>query len=78
MIGYLEHFSRSLPMQPERDYQTKRGTPGIAFKFGVKCYHVTVQITGTDGPELPSEVASALALWSLDTLASKADRPQKT
>jgi hypothetical protein len=76
MTSYLEQFLRCLPKQADHDYETRRGTPGITFKLSVKQYYVTVSVTGTDGPELPSEVASALALWSLETLASKSGQPK--
>lgn len=78
MTSHLEQFLRCLPMQPEHDYETRRGTPGISFKFPVQRYHVTVSVTGTDRPELPLEVASVLALWSLDILASKSGQPKGT
>jgi hypothetical protein len=36
MTSYLEQFLQCLPMQPEHDYETKRGTPGISVQFPVK------------------------------------------
>jgi hypothetical protein len=68
-MSHLEQYLRILPKQPEHQYETKRGTHGISFKFSVQHYHVTVSITGTDSGVLPKEVASMLGLWALESLA---------
>lgn len=65
----IQQIFRYLPQAPERDYQTKGGKPGVTFKFPVKDFYVSVSVTGTSSQELPPEVATALAAWSLSVLA---------
>jgi len=61
-----------VPKGPEIEYETKRGTPGTAFKFSTAKYHVTVYVTGGKEKELPTEVATVLAAWSLSILSKRA------
>jgi len=68
----IKEIFRYLPNQPEIEYETKGGKPGVCFKFPVKDYHVTVFVTGTRSRELPPEVATSLAAWLLGVLASNA------
>ncbi len=68
----LETIFALVPKGPEIEYETKRGRPGIQFKFGTGRYYVTVSVTGTKERELPTEVATVLAAWSLSVLARRA------
>lgn len=71
----LEKILPELPTQPTNDYWTKHQR-GITFKFKTpNNYWITLQVTGCEGNELPSEVATALATWSLDVLASRTLNP---
>lgn len=65
----IQQIFRYLPQAPE-GYQTKGGKPGVTFKFAVKDFYVSVSVTGTSAQELPPEVATALAAWSLSVLAA--------
>lgn len=71
MATSLEQLLRYLPKQPDYEYETRGGKPGIVFKFQVEKCYVTVSVTGVDSQELPPEVATALAAWSLGVLASR-------
>jgi|FLYL01.1.fsa_nt_gi hypothetical protein len=68
----FDQILKYLPKHPEMTYQTKRGTPGISYKFQSGKFWVTLYVTGTDRKELPTEVAAALAVWSLLVLAERA------
>ena len=70
-MDFAEFFKR-LPKNPERHYETKRDTPGLVYKFeAMPKVWVTVYVTGTNSPELPTEVAAALGAWSLSLLAER-------
>jgi hypothetical protein len=67
----IRDIFRYLPNQPDTEYTTRGGKPGVCFKFQVKDYYVTLYVTGTKSQELPPEVATSLAAWSLSVLATK-------
>lgn len=68
----FDQILKYLPKRPEMTYETRRGTPGISYKFQAGGFWVTVSVTGTDREQLPTEVAAALAVWSLSVLAERA------
>ena len=68
----LEKIFALIPKGPEIEYETKRGKPGVSFKFATSTHYVTVYVTGTKERELPTEVATVLAAWSLSILAKRA------
>jgi len=66
----LQQLMQMVPREIKYDYKTRRGKPGISFKFPVSEYWVTVSVTGTTERELPKIVAAVLAVWATSTLVS--------
>jgi hypothetical protein len=68
----LREILESVPAEPTVEYTTRRGTPGITYKFPTGQYWVTVSVTGASERKLPNEVAAALAAWALSILSDRA------